>query len=181
MLPVASTLYANAPINQLYRKLSGQLLDVAVKPKLLGELPEFDDDDNILRFYVLQDYSRSNSILIDLQTQEHNLPPALVGVQDITHDVKENAAIIFLHHPHAKDSQLSPRLSRLVAAVLQHPELQVRLVPVSILWGRAPEKEDSLFKLLTADNWEDPSITKQLFNIGVMGRDTFVQFHPPQD
>lgn len=181
MLPVASTLYANAPINQLYRKLSGQLLDVAVKPKLLGELPEFDDDDNILRFYVLQDYSRSNSILIDLQTQEHNLPPALVGVQDITHDIKENAAIIFLHHPHAKDSQLSPRLSRLVAAVLQHPELQVRLVPVSILWGRAPEKEDSLFKLLTADNWEDPSITKQLFNIGVMGRDTFVQFHPPQD
>ncbi len=181
MLPVASTLYANAPINQLYRKLSGQLLDVAVKPKLLGELPEFDEDDNVLRFYVLQDYSRSNSILIDLQTQAHNLPPALVGVQDIAHDVKENAAIIFLHHPHAKDNQLSPRLSRLVAAVLQHPELKVRLVPVTILWGRAPEKEDSLFKLLTADNWEDPSITKQLFNIGVMGRDTFVQFHPPQD
>ena len=179
--PVVPKPYSNAPINKLYRKLSGQMLDVAVKPKLLGELPEFDDDDNILRFYVLQDYSRSNSILIDLQTQEHNLPPALVGVQDIAHGIKENAAIIFLHHPHAKDSQLSPRLSRLVSAVLQHPELKVRLVPVSILWGRAPEKEDSLFKLLTADNWQDPSITKQLFNIGVMGRDTFVQFHPPQD
>ena len=173
--------YANAPINQLYRKLSGQLLDVAVKPKLLGELPEFDNDDQTIRFYVLQDYSRSNSILIDLQTQEHKLPPALVGVYDAAHDIKENAAIIFLNHPHAKDSQLSPRLSRLVSAVLQNPELKVHLVPVSILWGRAPEKEDSLFKLLTADNWQDPSITKQLFNIGVMGRDTFVQFHPPQD
>ncbi|WP_288997679.1 glycerol-3-phosphate 1-O-acyltransferase PlsB [uncultured Psychrobacter sp.] len=179
--PVTPKPYANAPINQLYRKLSGQMLDVAVKPKLLGELPEFDSDDQTLRFYVLQDYSRSNSILIDLQTQEHNLPPALVGVQDSAHNIKENAAIIFLKHPSAKDSQLSPRLSRLVSAVLQYPELKVRLVPVSILWGRAPEKEDSLFKLLTADNWEDPSITKQLFNIGVMGRDTFVQFHPPQD
>ncbi|WP_201584514.1 glycerol-3-phosphate 1-O-acyltransferase PlsB [Psychrobacter sp. HII-4] len=179
--PVTPKPYANAPINQLYRKLSGQMLDVAVKPKLLGELPEFDSDDQTLRFYVLQDYSRSNSILIDLQTQEHNLPPALVGVQDSDHNIKENAAIIFLKHPSAKDSQLSPRLSRLVSAVLQYPELKVRLVPVSILWGRAPEKEDSLFKLLTADNWEDPSITKQLFNIGVMGRDTFVQFHPPQD
>ncbi|MFT5096789.1 MULTISPECIES: glycerol-3-phosphate 1-O-acyltransferase PlsB [Psychrobacter] len=179
--PVVTKPYSNAPINQLYRKVSGQLLDVAVKPKLLGELPEFDTDDQTLRFYVLQDYSRSNSILIDLQTQEHNLPPALVGVNDVAHNIKENAAIIFLHHPHSKDSQLSPRLSRLVSAVLQHPELKVRLVPVSILWGRAPEKEDSLFKLLTADNWEDPSITKQLFNIGVMGRDTFVQFHPPQD
>ncbi|SLJ83384.1 glycerol-3-phosphate 1-O-acyltransferase PlsB [Psychrobacter sp. DAB_AL43B] len=179
--PIATKTYSNAPLNQLYRQLSGQVLDVAVKPKLLGELPEFDHDDKTLRFYVLQDYSRSNSILIDLQTQEHKLPPALVGVNDSAHDIKENAAIIFLHHPHAKDTQLSPRLSRLVSAVLQHPELKVRLVPVSILWGRAPEKEDSLFKLLTTDNWEDPSITKQLFNIGVMGRDTFVQFHPPQD
>jgi glycerol-3-phosphate O-acyltransferase len=178
---VATKPYSNAPINQLYRKLSGQMLDIAVKPKLLGELPEFDNDDQTLRFYVLQDYSRSNSILIDLQTQEHNLPPALVGVNDAAHNIKENAAIIFLNHPSAKDSQLSPRLSRLVSAVLQYPELKVRLVPVSILWGRAPEKEDSLFKLLTADNWQDPSITKQLFNIGVMGRDTFVQFHPPQD
>ena len=179
--PIATKTYSNAPLNQLYRKLSGQVLDVAVKPKLLGELPEFDHDDQTLRFYVLQDYSRSNSILIDLQTQEHKLPPALVGVHDSAHNIKENAAIIFLHHPHAKDTQLSPRLSRLVSAVLQYPELKVRLVPVSILWGRAPEKEDSLFKLLTTDNWQDPSITKQLFNIGVMGRDTFVQFHPPQD
>ncbi|WP_201548702.1 glycerol-3-phosphate 1-O-acyltransferase PlsB [Psychrobacter sp. Pi2-1] len=178
---IATKPYSNAPINQLYRKLSGQMLDIAVKPKLLGELPEFDNDDQTLRFYVLQDYSRSNSILIDLQTQEHNLPPALVGVNDAAHNIKENAAIIFLNHPSAKDSQLSPRLSRLVSAILQYPELKVRLVPVSILWGRAPEKEDSLFKLLTADNWQDPSITKQLFNIGVMGRDTFVQFHPPQD
>ena len=179
--PTVPKPYSSAPINQLYRKISGQMLDVAVKPKLLGELPEFDHDDQTLRFYVLQDYSRSNSILIDLQTQEHNLPPALVGVQDSAHNIKENAAIIFLHHPHAKENQLSPRLSRLVSAILQYPELKVRLMPVSILWGRAPEKEDSLFKLLTADNWQDPSITKQLFNIGVMGRDTFVQFHPPQD
>jgi len=176
-----ATSYTNAPINQLYRKISGQALDVAVKAKLLGELPEFDTNDQTLTFYVLQDYSRSNSILIDLQTQEYKLPPALMGVKDSTHDINENAAIIFLHHPKAKDNQLSPRLSRLIAASLQHPDLQIRLIPVSILWGRAPEKEDSLFKLLMTDNWQDPSITKQLFNIGVMGRDTFVQFHAPQD
>ncbi|WP_201587624.1 glycerol-3-phosphate 1-O-acyltransferase PlsB [Psychrobacter jeotgali] len=169
-----------APISQLYRKVSGQALDVAVKPKLLGEIPELAGDQQTLTFYVLQDYSRSNSILIDLQTKEYNLPPALVGVKDSIHDIDESAAIIFLRHPRAKDHQLSPRLSRLIAATLQHPELQIRLIPVSILWGRAPEKEDSLFKLLMTDNWEDPGITKQLFNIGVMGRDTFVQFHPPQ-
>ncbi len=177
----AVTPYSNAPINQLYRKISGKALDVAVKAKLLGELPELTATDQTLTFYVLQDYSRSNSILIDLQTQEHQLPPALVGVKDAIHQIDENAAIIFLHHPKAKEGKLSPRLSRLVAATLQYPNLKIRLVPVSILWGRAPEKEDSLFKLLMTDNWQDPSITKQLFNIGVMGRDTFVQFHAPQD
>lgn len=177
----ATKAYSNAPINQLYRKISGQALDVAVKPKLLGELPAFDKNDDTLTFYVLQDYSRSNSILIDLQTGEHNLPPALAQVKDSVHHINENAAIIFLHHPTAKEGKLSPRLTRLVAAILQYPELQIRLVPVSILWGRAPEKEDSLFKLLMSDNWQDPSITKQLFNIGMMGRDTFVQFHAPQD
>ena len=172
---------SNTPLNQLYRKMSGQALDVAVKPKLLGELPEFDNNDQTLTFYVLQDYSRSNSILIDLQTQEHQLPPALLGVEDNAHNIDERAAIIFLQHPKAKDGKLSPRLSRLIAATLQYPDLKIRLIPVSILWGRAPEKEDSLFKLLMADNWEDPGVTKQLFNIGIMGRDTFVQFHAPQD
>ncbi len=178
---LASTSYSKAPISQIYRKLSGKALGVTVKPKLLGELPKLANDEQTLTFYVLQDYSRSNSILIDLQTSEYQLPPALVGVKDLAHDIDENAAIIFLNHPKATDDQLSPRLARLVAATLQHPDLNIRLVPVSILWGRAPEKEDSLFKLLMTDNWEDPSITKQLFNIGVMGRDTFVQFHAPQD
>ncbi len=178
---LVSTSYSKAPISKIYRKLSGQALGITVKPKLLGEVPKLSDDEQTLTFYVLQDYSRSNSILIDLQTQEHKLPSALVGVVDSVHDINENAAIIFLHHPKATDDQLSPRLARLVAATLQHPSLKIRLIPVSILWGRAPEKEDSLFKLLMTDNWEDPSFAKQLFNIGVMGRDTFVQFHAPQD
>lgn len=178
--PPTGLSHSSHPLNRLYRKLSGQALDVAVKPALFGELPNLESKDDTLTFYILQEYSRSNSILIDLQTREHQLPSALHSVQDARFDINENAAIIFLHHPKAKDSQVSPRLLRLVDACLQHPQLNIRLVPVSILWGRAPEKEDSLFKLLMADNWEDPTIIKQLFNIGVMGRDTIVQFHPAQ-
>ncbi|WP_131668527.1 glycerol-3-phosphate 1-O-acyltransferase PlsB [Psychrobacter pygoscelis] len=178
--PAAGLASSTNPINQLYRKLSGQALDVAVKATVFGEMPDIRDDGDTLTFYILQEYSRSNSILIDLQTREHKLPHALKSVEDSVYDIHENAAIIFLHHPKAKDSQLSPRLSRLVDACTQNPALKIRLVPVTILWGRAPEKEDSLFKLLMADNWEDPTIIKQLFNIGVMGRDTFVQFHPPK-
>lgn len=167
-------------VNQLYRKMSGKTLDVAVKPKIIGELPDITQEEGVLTFYVLREYSRSNSILVDLQTKEHDFPPALVGVEDKANRIDENAAIVFLNHPNAGCRKVSPRLSRLVNACRQNPALKINLVPVSILWGRAPDNEDSLFKLLMADNWEEPSIAKQLFNIGVMGRDTFVQFHPPQ-
>ena len=42
--------------------------------------------------------------------------------------------------------------------------------------GRAPDKEESLFRLLMADEWSRLQKAKQLFNIGVMGRDTFIHF-----
>lgn len=185
-----SSVFMPSLFKNLYRKASGQALAVAVKPQLVGELPDLSPNKNTLTFYVLKDYSRSNSVLIDLQTQEHHLPPALVGVQDARFGIDEHAGILFLHHPNANhgnntskanlaSGKLSPRLARLVAASLAHPELTIRLVPVTIIWGRAPEKEDSLFKLLVADNWQEPSISKQLFNIGIMGRDTYVQFHKP--
>ncbi|WP_227535350.1 glycerol-3-phosphate 1-O-acyltransferase PlsB [Psychrobacter sp. YP14] len=167
-------------VNQLYRKLSGKSLELAVKPKVIGELPEINTEEGALTFYVLREYSRSNSVLVDLQTKKHGFPPALVGVEDSVHNIDENAAVIFLNHPDAKGRKVSPRLARLVSACRQNSAPKINLVPVSILWGRAPENEDSLFKLLMADNWEEPTIAKQLFNIGVMGRDTFVQFHPPQ-
>lgn len=191
-------------LKNLYRQLSGNLLGLAVKSQLIGEIPEVNntlvpesqDPDHsdpataprtTLTFYVLKEYSRSNSLLIDLETKAHQLPRALTNVDDDRHHIHENTAMIFLHHyksEHLKQTGnrvFSPRLLRLIEAVTTYPDLDIEFVPVTILWGRAPEKEDSLFNLLTADEWQVPSITKQLFNIGVKGRDTYVQFHPPKD
>jgi glycerol-3-phosphate O-acyltransferase len=139
-----------------------------------------------LTFYVLKEYSRSNSILIDLETKQYDLPPALANVIDRAHGIDENTAMIFLHHHKTEklsdnNPVFSPRLLRLIEAVERYPTLKIDFMPVTILWGRAPEKEDSLFNLLTADEWQVPTISKQLFNIGVKGRDTYVQFHSPKD
>ena len=180
-------------LKNLYRQVSGGLLGLAVKSKLIGEIPQVDSPtsrrdfsssndqpredaptklDNHLTFYVLKEYSRSNSVLIDLETKQHQLPPALANVIDRDHGIDENTAMIFLHHhkteqPPNHPTIFSPRLLKLIDAVEKHPNLTIQVVPVTILWGRAPEKEDSLFNLLTADEWQVPSITKQLFNIGV--------------
>nr|WP_228144606.1 glycerol-3-phosphate 1-O-acyltransferase PlsB [Moraxella lacunata] len=160
-----------------YRHLSGKGLSLVVKAQILGEVPELDDD--IPTFYVLREYSRSNSLLVDIKTRELDLPSALASTT-VGKD-SESASVIFLKHRHGSDNVPSPRLERLVKACLDDPTLRVRLIPVTILWGRAPSKEDSLFRLLMADEWNTPSIPKQLFNISVMGRDTVVQFASPKE
>lgn len=160
-------------LTQHYKDWSVKALSLAVKPTVIGKTPVLED---ALTFYVLEEYSRSNSLLLEKQVQALGLPSALAPV--VSGQVNEASAVIFLKH---KDKNtLSPKLARLVKACLDNPSLKINLVPVTILWGRLPEKEESWFKLLMADEWQVPSVPKQLFNIGVMGRDSFVQFYDPK-
>ena len=161
-----------------YRRASAKGLSLAVKPTVIGEVPQLDP--SIPTFYVIRSYSRSNSLLVGMQTDVLGLPSALAEVR--ADGIHETSAMIFLRdrRSDAVNGKV-PRLERLIAACLANPQLQVQLVPVTILWGRAPDKEDSLFRLLMANEWAAPSKTKQLFNIGVMGRDTFVRFSEPKD
>ncbi len=160
-----------------YRRVSAKGLSLAVKPTVIGDIPVLDD--SVPTFYVIRAYSRSNSLLVGMQTDELGLPSALAEV--VAEGVHESSAMIFLQDRRAKHSQKNQRLERLIQACLHNPELKIRIVPVTILWGRAPDKEESLFRLLVADEWRSPNIPKQLFNIGVMGRDTFVRFSEPKD
>ena len=161
-----------------YRRASAKGLSLAVKPTVIGEVPQLDP--SIPTFYVIRSYSRSNSLLVGMQTDALGLPSALAEVR--ADGIHETSAMIFLRDRRSDAiNGKVPRLERLIAACLANPQLQVQLVPVTILWGRAPDKEDSLFRLLMANEWAAPSKTKQLFNIGVMGRDTFVRFSEPKD
>lgn len=161
-----------------YRRASAKGLSLAVKPTVIGEVPQLDP--SIPTFYVIRSYSRSNSLLVGMQTDVLGLPSALAEVR--ADGIHETSAMIFLRDRRSDAiNGKVPRLERLIAACLANPQLEIQLVPVTILWGRAPDKEDSLFRLLMADEWAAPSKTKQLFNIGVMGRDTFVRFSEPKD
>lgn len=155
-----------------YRRVSAKGLSLAVKPTVIGEAPIIDNENPT--FYVIRDYSRSNSLLVGMMTDELDLPSALAEIH--SRGLDESSAMVFLHGRNKERESVSPRLERLVKACFDNPELDVNLVPVTILWGRAPDKEESMFRLLMADEWSSPSIPKQLFNIGVMGRDTFVRF-----
>lgn len=176
---------------QMYRQLSGKLLDLVVTPHVLGEVPVKDAqsvDSNATRTkitcYVLQNHSRSNALVVDGETRRLKLTPALDPLVMGSH--KEKASILFLQH-HDENNLLNPppyafppRLLRLIEQLEQHPELDIELVPVTVLWGRSPDKEDSWFKLLFTDTWATPGTVKQLMNIGVHGRQSYLEFHEPQ-
>ncbi|MEG0651407.1 MAG: glycerol-3-phosphate 1-O-acyltransferase PlsB [Acinetobacter sp.] len=179
---------------QMYRRLSSKLLDLVVTPHVLGEVPtenqvsENENPENSssekaqkITCYVLQNYSRSNALVVDSETRRLNIAPALDPLVIGNHT--EKAAVVFLQQQdesnllHAPIHTFPPRLLRLIDVLDQNPELDIELIPVTVLWGRSPDKEDSLFKLLFTDTWATPSKVKQLMNIGVHGRQSFLEFH----
>ena len=192
-----------------YRRVSEKLLDIITKPQVLGEVPErlklsIQNNDapqhadaatqqteslqksvfqkntsNRPVCYVLFGHAISAALLVDSEARRRHLiapfDPMTGGHFD------EKASILYLKRGNENklsDSE-SPRLMRLIDIVKHHAELDVELVPITVLWGRAPDKEDSVFKLLFADSWAAPSILKQSVNIAIHGRQTFIEFHKP--
>jgi glycerol-3-phosphate O-acyltransferase len=178
---------------QIYRKLSSKLLDLVVTPHILGEVPSevttLAADQTAaatqkIVCYVLQNHSRSNALVVDAETRRLKIAPALDPMQ--LGNNKEKASLLFLQY-HDEHNLLSsppqtfpPRLLRLIEVLENNSELDVELVPVTVLWGREPEKEDSWFKLLFTDTWSTPGPVKQLVNIGLHGRQSYLEFHEPQ-
>ncbi len=177
---------------QMYRRLSSKLLDLVVTPHVLGEIPSDAATDSQapqqankkVVCYVLQNYSRSNALVVDGETRRLKLPAALDPLTLETQ--KEKAAVIFLQHqddhnlPQPTTHSFPPRLLRLIEFLEKHPDYDIELIPVTVLWGRSPDKEDSLLKLLFADTWATPGKIKQLMNIGVHGRQSYLEFHDAQ-
>ncbi|QTN41585.1 glycerol-3-phosphate 1-O-acyltransferase PlsB [Marinobacter salsuginis] len=67
----------------------------------------------------------------------------------------------------------------LVRYGLEHPDQDVQIVPVSLFWGRSPDKEKSLVKLLLSDTWSIAGRLQKFLIIMVHGRNTYVQFNQP--
>ncbi|MEZ5727229.1 MAG: glycerol-3-phosphate 1-O-acyltransferase PlsB [Burkholderiaceae bacterium] len=99
--------------------------------------------------------------------------------------VRERSAFFFLTRAgqpsprQQRPYRYSRRLHRLVDAALEDGSLQFQIVPVSIFWGRAPEKQDSVIKALFADSWAVPGPLRQLIRLVLHGRQTLVHFGAP--
>ena len=73
----------------------------------------------------------------------------------------------------------SPLMVDLVRAVIADTSADVQIVPVTILWGRAPDKQDSILKALFAETWRAPGRLRQIIAVLLHGRQALVRFGAP--
>ena len=131
--------------------------------------------------YVLQDRHLSSLLVLDEEATRLGLPSPRAPIgPDIPDLARAVFSVILNRNPlSARTAEPSATLARLTTAILGNPALDVQLVPVSVLWGRSPESQDSLLKALLADAWASVGPLRQLAIIALHGRQTRVTFGEP--
>lgn len=170
--------------SRFYRQFTQKILDKIVTPQVLGNTEELENNiknqlDKKIICYVLQDASLSNTVLIDTEAKARQLPSVFAPLS--IQEYQEDDSILALNVPNSKNEayHYSAKLIRLIEALEKYPEYDIELVPVTVLWGRSPEYEDSWFKALFADAWATPSKLKQALNISLYSRENYIEFHKP--
>jgi glycerol-3-phosphate O-acyltransferase len=77
------------------------------------------------------------------------------------------------------DHRISAPMRQLVAAAASDRSLEVDLIPVTVMWGRAPDREGSWLRVLLSENWERVGRFRRFLSVVVNGRNLFVQFGDP--
>ncbi len=149
------------------------------EPRDLQEILAADDRATV---YVVERYGLSDTLILEKACREAGLPSPYEAATRLP--IKRKRAIVALTpRPRLwRRSALPSRsetLTRLAELVAADPDLDVRLVPVSIFVGRAPDRDSGWFRVLFAENWVVVGRFRRLIAILLNGRDTVVQFSAP--
>jgi glycerol-3-phosphate O-acyltransferase len=168
-----------------FYRTSGVLLYKLVKTKVMPESTlDLKLDVTKPVVYVLPIRRLSDWLVLLEETLWKGLPspkaPVTLG------GAKLNRSVIYLA---TRRSLLAdnPKVRRAVAAKLQNlvkagmmsEAADVQLVPVSIIWGRSPARQQSLLRALLSEGWAVRGAIAQAVAIGLHGRDTLVKFGEP--
>ena len=139
-------------------------------------------DDPRPTVYVIERYGLSDALILEQACKEGGLPAPYAAADRLP--IKRRRAVVALsrrprlsgRRPHPTRSQT---LSLLADVVRSDPAKDVRLVPVSIFVGRAPNRESGWFSVLFSENWVVVGRFRRLLALALNGRDTHVQFAAP--
>ena len=133
--------------------------------------------------YAMPDRALSNLLVVEYECLKLGLPRPTrpsglrgTGADRAFFCLTRNDGLFFGRY---RLPYISQRIENLVLAAEQDPQLDVRIVPVSVYWGRRPEREKSLIRILLSDTWSAAGMLKKMLMIVVNGRQTYVQFSKP--
>ncbi len=160
------------------------VLHIWVRSKVFPEpLASSDIDPGLPVCYIMDTYALSSLLILDKVCEENSLPRPLypiAGASDL--GGRAWAALrrlngLFVRHYSSRRSPVM--LKNLMRRALENPDFEVQLVPVSILVGRAPDKENSLAKLVFSEGWEVGGRLRRLLSTFFNGRGTCVYLGTP--
>ncbi|MCG2579337.1 MAG: glycerol-3-phosphate 1-O-acyltransferase PlsB [Marinobacter sp.] len=132
--------------------------------------------------YVLQYSSMSSRLVLEQEVLRGDLPGAEVSLP-VKNGPVHSFFFLYRRIGGLFQKRQTPvptsEFKALVRFGLEHPETDVQIVPVSLFWGRSPDKEKSLVKLLLSDTWSVAGRLQKLLIIMLHGRNTYVQFNQP--
>ncbi|RYD16176.1 MAG: glycerol-3-phosphate 1-O-acyltransferase PlsB [Lysobacteraceae bacterium] len=139
-------------------------------------------DDPRPTVYVIERYGLSDTLILEQACEEAGLPSPYEAAERLP--IRRRRAVVTLsrrprlfgRQPHPSRSET---LSLLADIVRADPDKDVRLVPVSIFVGRAPDRESGWFSVLFSENWVVVGRFRRLLALALNGRDTHVQFAAP--
>ncbi len=137
-------------------------------------------DPSAVIVYVLPTRSLTDLVMLDIVTKRAGLPRPREPLAD--HGIAEQRRFFFLARATGGLIQrdlmrtYSERLLRLQPYFRGVRDINIQLVPVSIFWSRAPNKEKSLIRVLLSENWTLTSRFRRLVVILFNRRDITVQF-----
>jgi len=174
-------------LHSLWRRWLGlwrAVLNVWVRATLLPEdLDEFRIGGEPPVVYVLDTYAASSLLILEQICRDKGWPRPLEEFHHGEVDLPRSWAAsrryrgIFMRRPQRR--RHSPIVARLLEAVREGRVDDVRIVPVTVLIGRAPDKEQSITKILFSENWELGGRIRRFLSTLINGRSTFVQFGRP--
>lgn len=158
----------------LYRKLLSLLLSLLVKSRPIPTNPVQELSLNLEQplIYVLPYTSQADLLILQRNCKALNLPDPLENNQIGN---KSLPRFVFLNKERRffKSTQVADETIKVIQSYLEehktNAELDVQLVPVSVLWGRSPGKEK-------APSLRFLGIFQRIIAILWFGRDNFVRF-----
>lgn len=164
--------------------LARRLLYVWVRAQVLPSTGDSPIDAAKPVCYVIQDRRFSNVLVLMAETRRAGLPPAEQPLA--LGELRTERAFFCLTRPqpllagNARERyRHSALLQELSTALRADSGQDVQLVPVTILWGRAPQQQDSILKALFAESWRPPGHLRQLIAVLLHGRQVLVRFGAP--